>query len=666
MKQQPAITHDDSLLAVAERVGGSTRVLLVRKGPRPAVVDRADFSARDEGALADWLDQKLCRDLRMILPAASVVVRSTTLPAASHSQMMTALALQAESVFLGNVPRQRLGLAVLSEGMGTERRGMVIAWPVNQVANQLADPLAPELIPRLESITSYLPEPAALMPLAGSDLPAVVADRTSGSIAIALRSPSGMVLRSAREDGVSDEVGLGLVNEGLRRAIAETALNAGVEPSKIAALVAGAEAAAETIGDRIIVLDPDIRGLLGGRISVELPEHSLDPAWWRSNAVLLGGAVAACGPLEGLCALRRREKASEPTRLVRLITRYSEPTRAVRVVAAAVVIAAVAPIASAWLSLQVYLWKMPTELGEFQAQQVDIEQRIEHYEALMTKTLPATKLLGDLAVATPDGIEIESIQLSLTQGVSVRGVAKTQGGKSPDEIVNLMARQMDASGVFRKTSWNWSTPDGRNVFKFSLNADLADKTRMPEYDETRDWSVKTLAQRKYPDPTAGKTSTPKASDGEPAAAPESRASTDSGPSGATVPNGPKADAGGERAPAGAVADAAKPAPDGSQPLPDRGIGRRPGSETNGAPKPPAAGGAGTGAGGGPGAIAKANLVIPDPISDDQLKAMTKPELRERLKVFAEARKREDLDPETKQRMNTDFNRLLDALKAANN
>ena len=668
MKQQATISYDDSLFAVAERGSDRLRVLLARKGSRPTAVDCREFALNDATSLTQWLDLKRCNDLRMLLPASAVIVRSTTLPAASQTQMLTALALQAESFFLGSVPQHRLGLAVLNEGSSTERRGLIVAWPTNQPA--------PETPARLESITTYLPEPAALMVLASIDLPAVVADRRNGSIAIALRSPTGIVLRSAREDAMADAW-----NEGLRRAIAETALNAGIEPSKIAAVVASAESAAEVDGDRIVVLDPDVRGVLNGKIAVDVGSQALESSWWRNWATLLGAAVAASGPLAELCRLRKHEKGSEPTPIARFVQRYSDPVRAFKVVVAAVAIMAVAPMALAWVRAKVYEWKMPSSLGEFQMQQFDVEQRISHYEALGRKALPATKLLGDLAVATPDGIELESIQLSLSQGVSVRGIAKPQNGKSPDEIVNTMASLMDSSGVFRKTSWNWTTPDGRNVFKFNLSAQIARPTLIAEVPELRDWAVKSLAKRKYPDPNEGKAATSGdgaagAAGGDAPATTTSNGGDAEASAGTTPPATTVASADGKpatEAPAAATSGGAGADPNtnstksdeaGSATVPERGIGRRPTPNPNDPPKAPASGGAGTGAGGGPGSVAKANLTVPDTFTDAQLKAMTTAELREKLTVFAQARRREDLDPETTARVRTDFQRIVDALKEA--
>jgi hypothetical protein len=234
---------------------------------------------------------------------------------------------------------------------------------------------------------------------------------------------------------------------------------------------------------------------------------------------------------------------------------------------------------------------------------------------------------------------------------------------------------MDSSGVFQKTSWSWTTPDGRNVFKFSLNAQIARPALISEVPEARDWSVKSLAKRKWPDPNEPKPAdagngSPEEGAGEPGG--EVAAATGGGgepaPTKTDVPAGAVARAEPKPSPdaasPGAGDSSAKPAADGSAPLPDRGIGRRPTPDPNEAPKPPVSGGAGTGAGGGPGAAARASVAVPDTFTDEQLKAMPVAELRDKLTVFAQARRREDLDPETAARVRTDFQRIVDALKEA--
>jgi hypothetical protein len=690
VKSQTPIAYDDALLAVVERSPDSLRALLVRKGASPSVAEARVFGAGDWSGLHQWLDANRCNDLRLVLPTAAVLVRTVVLPQTSQAQMLAALALQAEGFFLGSVPQHRLGLAVGPQGSGggeAERQGFILAWPTAQAgtgapatAGPTASPVG-DLPARLEAITRYIPEPAALLPLASGDLPVLVADRRDGSIAIAMRSagnPNRLVVRAAREESTGESW-----NDGLRRAIAETALNAGVPTSEIAACVAGAKALAEQSGDRVMIIDASVRQRLSSRITVGLPE-AREEQWWRDWAIALGAAVSAVGPMADLCRLRRHEAGAEPTPVARLIERYSSPTRAVRVVVVAMLLVMLSPIAFSWLRMKVYEWKMPMEPAAFERAQRLTERRVAHYEALSDpgRALPVTKLLGDLAVATPDGIEIESIQISTSGGVTIRGYAKPQGEVRAQDSINTMQRLMDSSGVFRGTTWNYQAPDARNLIRFNMTSRIDGATRVAKYEETRDWSIKTLAQRKYPsddgetiDSTGGSTaglaagSTPAASTPAPSEVTPPPAATLAGESGgepvAPVRESTPLARGDDQPADGTDAGPVDPStPIGSTPASGRGIGRRgPDGAPAGGERPVATGSAGAGAGGGgPGAAAPV-AQVPPVITDEEIKAMSKEELQLRLSEIANARRRQDLDEETRTRIANDFKRVLDALRA---
>lgn len=685
MKSQTPIAYDDALLAVAERTTDSLRTLLVRKGASPSVVAARVFGAGDWTGLQQWLDANRCNDLRLVLPSASVLVRTVSLPQTSQTQMLAALALQAEGFFLGSVPQHRLALAVGAQGSGVgdgERQGFIFAWPTAQTAaagslgGASAGPSA-EPPARIEAIARYIPEPAALLPLAAGELPALIADRRDGSIAIAMRAasnPNRLVVRATREEATGEGW-----SEGLRRAIAETALNAGVAPAEIAACVSAAKAQAEESGNRVTILDPAVRQRLAARISVGLPE-AREERWWNEWAIALGAAVAAIGPLADLCQLRRHELGAEPTPVARLIARYSSPTRALRVAVAALVLLMLSPIVFSWTRMKIYEWKMPMEPAAFERAQRLTERRVAHYEALSdpTRALPVTKLLGDLAVATPDGIEIESIQISTSGGVSIRGYAKPQGETRAQDSINTMQRLMDSSGVFRGTTWNYQAPDARNLIRFNMTSRIDGATRVAKYEEVRDWSIKTLAQRKYP-------SNGEEGAGAPSAAAPAPA-TVTPPAGTVAVDGATDGAAGNPGAGAATATPAvrgsqestplvrgteQPAADGdsgpidpSTPVPARGIGRRgPDQAASGGERPVVAGSAGAGAGGGgPGANAPV-AAVPGPISDEELKALSKEELQLRLSEIANARRRQDLDEDTRKRIAEDFQRVLAALRA---
>lgn len=668
MKAQPTPTIDDTLLAVAELAADSWRVLLVRRGDKPSVLEARTFASADESGLGGWLQSQRCGDLRVVLPAAATIVRSVKMPMAAPSQMLAALRLQAEGMFLGAVPLVRIGLGVMESDGDSDRQGIIMAWPESQPGVQLGA--------KLEEITRYVPEPAAMLVLASAGHPAISGDRSVGSIAIAMKSSKGLEIRATREAAADDIAGDGAWSEGLRSALIETALNAGVDPSRVAEFVADMERSAERSGDRILMLDPEANAILAERLDVRVSSAE-DASWWRSWSIPLAAAVVVCGPLSELARLRRIEEREAPSRIVRFIERYSNPSRAVLVAGLAFGIVGIAPIASAWLRVQVLQSKMPSKASVFAESQRDIEHRIALYTALSERTVPVAKILGDLAVCTPDGIEIEQIQVSPTQGITVRGVAKGQGERSAAEAVNTMARLLDSSGVFDKTHWRWNTPDGRGIYKFDLDAQIARPTHIQAVAAERDWATKTLAERKY---AAGSTEDGTATATEPAATAsrpdgELASATPKDPlrTGARTPekpadkpSNPPADATDAANAANAATGADGAAIAATTTVPQRGIGRRDPATAPPAPATadgtPATASTGAGAGGGPAATALANTAIPDPFTDEQLAGMSKEQARALLSDISRARRRQDVDAEVRKRLTDDFQRILEHLK----
>jgi len=680
VKQPQPTAIDDQVLVIAERRGDRVRALHVRRGARPTVVESREFDGMS--SLFSWVDVLHCADVRMLLPAASTIVRQTTLPAAVPSQMQAALRLQAEGMFLGSVPSNRLGLGILPGGDDGERQGLIIAWPVPAGGENETG-----LTAKQEKIVRYLPEMAAMIVLAMGDLPSVSADREAGSVAISMRGRKGLVLRAARESVGTD--GDTAWDAGVRSAIAETVLNAGIDASRMQEMIARTEATRRTSGTRTTMLDPGVRAALSESLDVKLAAAESDSEWWNNWAVLLAGAVISGGPLAELAQLRRVEEGVKTSRLEVLVKRYSEPSRALRVCVAGFAIVALAPIAFAWVRSAVVQWKMPEEAAVFERNQRTIEQRISHYRELGRRTLPVTKILGDLACCTPDGIEIEQIQLSGTQGVSVRGVSKAKSDIFAENLVTEMASNMDASGVFEKSRPRFDAGDGRGILKFDIEAPIVRPTLESQYPETRDWAKATLAQRKYGKPNNDDDEAGDAATGGDAAASASndtakavaRANPDAGtdpeaaPSEAATPNAEVA-----RGDDTAGANDGNPRGSGAAAVggPARGIARRNGdpaagnggsgtagaSGTGGAGSTPAATtGSGAGAGGGPAAAALANAQVPPSFSEEELRAMTRDQARGLLADFSRAKRRADLDAETRKRIDADFNRILDYLKS---
>lgn len=704
MKPNTPTTYDDQLVAVAERRADRVRALLVRKGERPTVLDAREFEGSDPvNALLTWAESNRCGDVRVMLPASSTIVRQTTLPNAIQSQMIAAMRLQAEGMFLGAIPAGRMGLGIMPDTGDADRQGVIVAWPIPASGD-----VDSGFSTRQEKIVRYVPEVAALIPLGSGDTPAVFADRESGSIAIAMEGRKGLVLRAARETASADDPADWA--NGVRQAIAETVLNAGIEPSKIAAMVAATEATASQRGDRTtVMIARDAIAQLRSRLSVQVVAAESESNWWNDWAILLGATIIATGPLGELARLQRVEEGVKTSRVELLVKRYSDPARALRACVAGFIIVGFAPVAFAWMRSAVIQWKMPEEPAVFERNQKAIDQRISHYRELGKRTLPVTKILGDLACCTPDGIEIESIQLSGTQGVSVRGVSKAKSDIYAENLVTEMASNMDASGVFEKSRPRFDAGDGRGILKFDIEAPIVRPTLASQYPEARDWAKTTLAQRKYGKPgededggsgasSASASGSSRASSGGSSGASEddSRASSSRGEQlAANGESDEMSESGetGETNVATAEEGASSSRRGGTSSIggPARGITRRPTNEgssnggssaggasagsassagtTSGAGAGSGAGAApstlpsGAGAGGGPAATALANAQIPATFTDEELRAMTRDQARGLLSDFAKAKGRADLDEATRKRLQTDFNRILDYLKS---
>jgi hypothetical protein len=186
-----------------------------------------------------------------------------------------------------------------------------------------------------------------------------------------------------------------------------------------------------------------------------------------------------------------------------------------------------------------------------------------------------------------------------------------------------------------------------------------------DFPEDRDWAVKTLAQRKY-----NMVDDADSADSSHDAATHANAGTDAAKGDGAAAEGHtlasaadtsiKANgATSSRSNGGSTAGGS-----GDGGVPARGIGRRDPATapaTDGGDKPATAS-SGVGAGGGPAATAMQNTAIPDEVTDDQLKTMTKETARALLADFAKAKRRPDLDADTRKRLDVDFNRILDRLK----
>ena len=622
-----------------ERSAQGCRVLDVRELSDRDVegADAPTATGADRERINAWIDRWMAGSVLMLLPSASVIARTLTLPAAAADRLAMALRLQVENVLLGGTPRHRAGAGLLAAAEGqTDRYALLVEWPQSSPVPQTPTDLAPDLD------VTYAPGIASLAAL-GAGRPRslmVDLDRASGCVSIALQIGSSITYRVIREDG-SDASDW---REAARRAVAETLLLAGVEDADAAQMI-------EAVRDRF---PHDGSGLIapGGpdshELSAQVAGTPTDPEWWHSWGLLVGAGLASAGDLAPTVQLRAVEARSARGLLARTIERCSEPKMAATLVAGAIAAVALIPMGVAGLRTAVLSWKLPDpQAYERLLQRAD--QQAAMYRDYQRFAWPMTKLLGDLASTTPEGIELESVSLAFGSPMTVSGAAKPQGPQSATDAILMMERHMRESGIFDRVVKNWEAPNAAGIVKFTITASVTQPVQMPDYPEVQDFAKRTLRDRRYGTESSSSAVASSSSSAPPVAPPP--------PAGAPVvainPPGtpPRTPDSAPAAPASAGTDSAGST--ASAGATDTRTRRGFGSAANDAATRGSSRPAGEDA-----------STVPDPLTDEQIKSMSKAEANEALARVSRARAQKNLDPAVEQRLKDEFYKLINHQKTA--
>jgi hypothetical protein len=314
-------------------------------------------------------------------------------------------------------------------------------------------------------------------------------------------------------------------------------------------------------------------------------------------------------------------------------------------------------------------WKLP-DLAEYRkAEDVDAKRQAL-YRVLSRQASSMTKTLSDLACATPDGVEVDFINLAQGArglGVSVRGKARPAGNRPGSEVLIDFERQLRETGAFEGIARSSEAPDARGYLDYSVSATAIRPTVMVSLPEELDYARTSMRERRYgppPDdvdadasgiappearrtPTADAATAPATAPKEPLAEqageanaePPARAATDAPARAATdAPTRAAADA-----PANAAADA-DAAPSGRAARASAGSGR-----------------SGLATRGNPGAASEPDP-LPPPLTANEIDKMTKQEAQDALAKVAKARQRADIEDDVKERLRGEFNLLLERCK----
>lgn len=629
---QPSL--DSTVRAAIHRSGGVLRIVIAAvRGRGPSIVEAVDVPEGDLARAAGILGRHRVSRVIEVVPAARAICRTFTLPNADQEQLAAALALQLETLPLGDVPPHRIASAILPAAPGeTSRVGVVVAWP--------GEPAPPV---QHAGETRYVPEQAALCALLDDQRPAsplVGIDPVQGEVSLALVHAGGVMLRGTRVGRAGERVQETIV----AAVIAESAIAAGHTRAFADSLAERARAGLASIrtSDGLTLLLPDeLIPIVRSRF-----DQRVDETWIRRYGIAAGALLADAGALAPLAGLRDHVAAVRPSRLATIVAALGRPSVAVRAVAAAILVLALLPLFSAGLRLSVLHLRF-AGIEERSRATEDVRTRLAIYEAMQASgSLPITKVLGDLMTNAPRGVELDIVRVTTGAGeFRLQGSAAGADGESPQQLLSRLSENLTRTGIFSDVNLRWGEANKLGGYGFELSGRVVQPFREFAYPVTDDFGRWTLSARLSGDPPPGD-SVPAADSGRSAAGTPDRTET-------PAPGTPDRATATARAPdtaGGPGRTAAAPATDdGRSDRPHRTIGPGIGDrERTGAPLP------GTG-----GDAIDPNL-IPEPLTEAQILAMSESELRSALTTYSNAVSRlsRPEDAELRAAIRATFSRIM--------
>lgn len=450
-----------AIVAGVEHHSGAWFAAVVSGGPEGPTLIASRREASPEAMGAALRALKVQRVVR-VAPMGQSLARCVEVQAGEAEAMEAALGLLAEGELPESIPPHRRAAGLLVASDGSAATALVTAWTGD------AEHSAPLCSGVQESWTS---SPAALSALLGGRPGmALLGDRATGSIALIARGSRRWLSRTLLEEH-TDAASWA---EGVRIAASEAGTACGCAPAH----VNGRE-------QRIWV--PAESAQWAARIA----GSAANEAWLEEFGVALGAAIIGSSPAATVQRLASMHPTPprQPTNIAQKIGDVlRSPRRAWVIAGVCVVLTFAAPLAFAWARTAILRSKSEAIKAQEESAR-ELAARAALYEQLHQVRWPMTKLMADVAGATPVGIVVDSLRLAPDSGLAVEGSAESV------ELVSQLQENLNATGIFQQVRIDRAEMTTGESVSFVLSGSVVNPT-MPA-KPAEDFAAKPLAVRLY-------------------------------------------------------------------------------------------------------------------------------------------------------------------------
>jgi Tfp pilus assembly protein PilN len=402
-----------------------------------------------------------------VLPASSIIVRHADLTRTDDDDLGDLLDLQAEAHLPDNLPWYRRGAGVMRTHNGGER-AILVGWPGNDLPSTLRG--------LGNGKVRFCPDSGALLALRRAEAPTtslLYADKTLGALAILC----GDSLRSLRirKTSAADDV---------ERALRELAA-LGTTPADLEACLVAGEAMRQR--ERHLEIPAATKALWNDVLGAE---ESHDASWWQDYGIALGAAAQAlqASSANTLADLRLEVVQQKRSRSAGIVGNIGLGRRPYATLFVCLLVLALLPAVRSGARLFL-LRQRVGNVEELREKQEELTAQFSLYSAVADRTWPMSKLLADLAAATPPGVEIDSLTLANGQQVQMSGLAD-----SLDLLVSLQENLRDGR-VFEDVQLPRRHIGETGKVEFALRAEVIRPWLQAE--PAYDYVAESLQQRLY-------------------------------------------------------------------------------------------------------------------------------------------------------------------------